>query len=528
MRGLVNDCLRWLISRAVVRLGLLLAGVERVRIRTFFKSQKRLWRRYRLSAGTPVLSHGPELELLIQEAAARAGDKAQFAVTSGSTGQPKRHLYTKRRLRLLKLTYIDVFARCCRGLGLKRTSLYVFSSLSEDDSLTSMLLAEKKLPPYLSTLQAPYRVQRHSALQHLASIYGTTAVRLWLLTLANPGVLYSTNPSTISTFLDEINDDWTKGSRLIRDWCGQPETFDRIVHIIARRLESRGSAERLARIAASKTPLSLDLCAPAVAAYICWTGGYVKPFLNRLARYLPPERYQLIPMYSMSTETIETVSHFNEREVAFLPLARGVLYEFIDETAEDRPESVRSVEQLEAGKTYTMVVSNRYGLRRYQTGDVFLCRGVIAGLPDLSFIRRRGLAYSFTGEKLTAEHVSAVFQRLCEEIPSLESDAFLTCVPSQPSADSIPHYKVLLVGAVREDEFSLRELARRCDQLLGEMNCEYKGKRESGRLGQVRFVHLSPGEFVDRIGSARQSNSWEAQFKFLPLYRHLWELTVVR
>jgi hypothetical protein len=312
---------------------------------------------------------------------------------------------------------------------------------------------------------------------------------------------------------------------LIRDWCARHQAFDSTVHTIARRLRSRGSQQRLAHIAQSATPLPLELCAPAVEAYICWTGGYVKPFLDRVAQYLPSERYRLIPMYSMSTETVETVSYFHDDTVAFVPLASCVLYEFIEETAEDKPENLRNMDQLQVGKTYTMIVSDPHGLRRYQTDDVFLCRAIISGLPDLVFIRRRGLEYSFTGEKLTAEQVSAVFQTLRNEYPLLEAQKFLSCMPSQPPNESIPHYKVLAIGeASKGPNVPVDELTRRCDQLFGEINCEYKSKRESGRLGQVRFMHVTPDEFIVRISGSPHSNGCEAQFKFLPLYRRTWEV----
>ena len=63
----------------------------------------------------------------------------------------------------------------------------------------------------------------------------------------------------------------------------------------------------------------------------------------------------------------------------------------------------------------------------------------------------------------------------------------------------------------------------RCDELFSEVNGEYKSKHASGRLGQVRFMCLSPGEFINKIAGRQQSQTWEAQFKFLPLYRQTWE-----
>lgn len=83
---------------------------------------------------------------------------------------------------------------------------------------------------------------------------------------------------------------------------------------------------------------------------------------------------------------------------------------------------------LEPGKLYEMIVSDSYGLCRYHTGDLFLCRRKINSLPDLVFQRRRGLQYSFTGEKLTAEQVTLVFDRLRERYPQVFADCYLTCL----------------------------------------------------------------------------------------------------
>ena len=374
MRAMINDCLRRLIGLGIKGLGLALAVRHSIQISTFGWNQKRLRRCYGVTADTPILTFGPELEQLIKQAALRAGPEARFAFTSGSTAKRKRILYTKRRLRAVRIAYSDFFARYYSSNGVKRKSLYVFSSVTKDDSLTSMLLEERGLPPYLATLQAPYRIHSHPAMQSLVAEYGTAAVRLWILAIANPGVLYSTNPSTLSTFLDDLATDWHRSSRLIRDWCGNPEALPEEVRSIAKRLESRDCTRRLRQIAKSETALPLTVCAPAVESYVCWSGGYVKPFLDRITKHLPPERYRMIPMYSMSTETLETVGHFESNKVSFLPLASQVLYEFIEDGLDDLPQNLRTANQLEVGKTYSLVVSDPFGLRRYQTGDVSLQR----------------------------------------------------------------------------------------------------------------------------------------------------------
>ena len=517
----INDSLRFLIGCVIRTLGAVFTVIHRLRIRLVIYNHNRLTNKYKVTDQTPVRSYDNELERRINSVAATKHGKLRFPITSGSTGAPKRVLFTKKRLRSLKLVFSDFYLRCCWSFSIKRTSLYVFSSLEQDESLTSMLLEEAGLPSYVATLQAPYRVQCHSSLRELRSKYGDSAVRLWILTLSNPGVLYSTNPSTMSTFFDELHSNWDFSSRLIRDWFRDRDSFDSGVQRIARRIESRGVSERVATVSRCDNAPLLETFAPAVSTYICWTGGYVKPFLHRLEKYLPATRYRAIPMYSMSTETVETIIDIRRKSISFLPIATGVLYEFREEPSDDE-DNARLLEphQLESGHEYSLIVSDNYGLRRYDTGDVFHCRKKVGDLPDLFFQRRRNLEYSFTGEKLTADQVTAVFETIrCSQARSF-SDKFLTCIPSQPAEESVPHYKLVVIADELRDSHLQTEVFESCDRLFAQINCEYKAKRESGRLGPVRLVTMTRPDFLKLT---RVSKSWETQFKFLPLYVQTWE-----
>lgn len=75
---------------------------------------------------------------------------------------------------------------------------------------------------------------------------------------------------------------------------------------------------------------------------------------------------------------------------------------------------------------------------------------------------------------------------------------------------------MLLIGDRRIENYH-ELLATRCDELLSELNCEYKSKRASGRLGQVRFMDLSTKKFAEEFAG---KDHWETQFKLLPLTLH--------
>jgi hypothetical protein len=306
---------------------------------------------------------------------------------------------------MVKAVYMDAFARAYAALGISRTSLYVFSSLKRDASLTALMMAEASdLPPFFSTLQAPYRVHAHPEMEALTERYGTAAVRLWVLAISRPGCLYATNPSTLSVFLDTLEQDWEGVRAMVREWVGGGE-FSPVIHRVARRLASRGSAARLELIAGSAGPMPLSECVPGLELICCWDGGYVRSFLDRVRARLPDDVRHL-PMYSMSTETVETVPHFGEG-ISFVPLAHEVVSEFLPLDADEVPASLVSAQELEVGAEYSLVVSDSHGLRRYHTLDVFECVGHIDSVPDLRFKRRLGLSFSFTGEKLTGDHVTS-------------------------------------------------------------------------------------------------------------------------
>jgi hypothetical protein len=204
-----------------------------------------------------------------------------------------------------------------------------------------------------------------------------------------------------------------------------------------------------------------------------------------------------------------------------------VLYELLEEDpaaapAADDPSRLLTPDRLEGGRMYTLVVSDGHGLRRYQTADVFLCRGRVRGLPDLTFVRRRGLEHSFTGEKLTAEQAAEAFAHLRAEL-ALPASTYLSLVPSWPAGEPIPHYRLAVVTGALGPPPDLEALATRGQAIVESLNPEYRSKVASRRLAPLRPLALSTEAFARAVGGQRHGDRWEGQFKFLPLYRATWE-----
>jgi len=141
-------------------------------------------------------------------------------------------------------------------------------------------------------------------------------------------------------------------------------------------------------------------------------------------------------------------------------------------------------------------------------------------LPHLRFMQRRGLAWSFTGEKLTGQQLELAFAQLKVEFPALEDLGWMALVPTQPENEAIPGYLLLLVGENIEGGDAVAE---RFDEVMADLNGEFADKLASGRLARTRPTGLSLEDYVAKVGGDRHRDSWEAQFKFLPLVCRLWE-----
>ena len=513
-----NEVARAVLRASVVACGRFFDAGLRWQIARFAATQERLRRRYGIRDDTPILPWGPEVEASIARFAAAHAD-ARFAFTSGSTSRPKRVAFTRARLRRIKRGSFSVAARLYARHPGCRAGLFILSSLKSDDSLTSLLLDDDA--GWLGGLILPARHLRARALAALLDEHGATAVRLWLMVLADPGILYSTNPSTLAVFLQALEDDWSGATRLIREHATLPPA----AQAIAARLASRGWRERFARIAAAPAALPVAELLPGLAVYCTWDGGYVRPFLEQLRPRLGHARF--VPMYSMSTETVETLTHYDGDDVRFLPLAPGVYYELLPEGSDDVPSALVPARAVEPGRAYAMVVSDPYGLVRYQTDDLFECRAKVGDVPDLIFLRRRGLSYSFTGEKLTDRHVSEAFAALFAETPALaEAGVQLTCIPSHADPAALPGYRLVLAHtAARAPDVDAAAIAARFDAHLARINRELAAKLESGRLGATRAVVMPYDALAARLDGKGDvaRRSWDSQFKLLPLYRRTWE-----
>ena len=244
---------------------------------------------------------------------------------------------------------------------------------------------------------------------------------------------------------------------------------------------------------------------PRLAAVLCWKGGSAGFYLRELAADL--EGLPVRELGLLASEAMVTVPVDDDGAPVLLPETA-----FWELAPLDDPEAAPvPAWEVEDGASYRVLCTTPSGLYRYDLGDVVRVDGFFEGAPRLAFLRRAGRIHSFTGEKLTEEHVTLAVRAAADA-----SGVRLAGFTAVPRWEMPPRYELLMeLGepAGREGESgdaAARDFARRLDPALQEVNAEYAGKRRSGRLAATTVARVAPGSFAARRRSAAAR---EAQFK---------------
>lgn len=435
----------------------------------------------------------PRLEKIFQG----MSEPKYWAKTSGTRKAPKKIPYDLKRTKLTQLSFMKAMIILTGHHSGKKT-FFVFSTLDQDQSLTSGMIDHETEPCLFALLQAPYRYLMTKRGEKLRLLSGDLTARVILLLVSGPRFLYSTNPSTLTYFFKEYVSRNQEIKAKIKEFLNHSEELEAVLQL------SEGNAlERLHDFVQNES-VDLKCLLPKLQGVITWDGGYVGIFLEQLKVMLP--EVDLIPMFSMSTEAIETLPHRINSKIVFLPLAPYTQHEFMDlETHKILP-----AKDVKVGSSYTLIISDAWGLKRYDTQDIFYVKQMIDGLPDLVFKGRRGMTSSLTGEKLTEEQAVELSLGLKKVFPEL-AQSFFALYPRETDA-GVGYELAIIGGEVKAD---LLSLSREAESILRNLNSEYESKVTSGRLLPLKATLSSASALASLMGNKEK---WESQFKVLPLY----------
>ena len=136
------------------------------------------------------------------------------------------------------------------------------------------------------------------------------------------------------------------------------------------------------------------------------------PYIEKLRQHLGPDIAVDYLGYVSSESTVAAELHEDEPSYLLLPFSG--FYEFIPVDS-DTSEPPLTLDQLEAGKEYELILTNLSGFYRYRINDVIRVTGFHNKCPMIVFAYRKNQLVNMYGEKMADSVVQSAVQALSEE-----------------------------------------------------------------------------------------------------------------
>jgi len=170
----------------------------------------------------------------------------------------------------------------------------------------------------------------------------------------------------------------------------------------------------------------------------------------------------------------------NMDDPRFAPLTDSCFFEFIPIDGPSDTNETLTLDQLEEGKEYEVVITNQCGFYRYKIEDVIRVVGMYNKCPLITFACRKSQLLNVAAEKTTEEHLDETVKRLGAELGCTFVDY---CIYLDDSGD-VSRYIALLEP---DSEIPIDEdgsYADAFERILREVNIEYAVCADDGSLGK--------------------------------------------
>lgn len=426
-----------------------------------------------------------------------------FNLTSGTTDKPKYVPITKKGSALVAdtlyqwlyrvlqdhPTFADHSIICISGASIegKTESGIPYGSASGMmyESMPRVLHRSLALPFLLSEIKdydLRYYVMARIALENDVSFI-VTPNPTTLIKLAETGIRHQ--EEIIRSIRDGI---------LSCAWSGQKSPEDsRIFDIINARLRpNRVKAKLLEQVIQQHSTLIPHACWKDLKLIGCWLGGSIGFQADKLATYFGHDVPKRDIGY-IASEGSMTIPYEDNTPAGILALHNNY-YEFIpaDESSTTGAMPLQCHE-LEVGKQYKIILTNRNGLYRYDIHDIIEVRGFYNSTPVIAFSRKGDDMLNITGEKLHVNHFIEAFRRL-----KVTHDLSVTQFRIVPNYHDLRHELLIHLGSEVSQGFLRDTVLPLIDKSLSESNIEYDGKRKSKRLNPPCF-HVMDESWSDDV-----------------------------
>ena len=172
-------------------------------------------------------------------------------------------------------------------------------------------------------------------------------------------------------------------------------------------------------------------------------------------------------------------------DTSYVLIPDSGFYEFIPVGSKDDSRTL-TIDQLEQGIDYEMIITNLSGLYRYRLNDVVRVTGFYNEAPLIKFVYRKNQVLSLVGENMTIDAV-----RWCIEQFAVETGLTVIDYSLYGNTDSKPSFYEMFIEV--DEVLSAKDL-KDCRDILEEKfmqaNLVYGNSIRLGRLGPLKLIPL--------------------------------------
>ncbi len=189
----------------------------------------------------------------------------------------------------------------------------------------------------------------------------------------------------------------------------------------------------------------------------------------------------------------------------FIPLTDSCFFEFLPANADEDDTNTLTIDQLEEGKEYEIIITNQCGFYRYKILDVVRVLGFHNNCPLITFAYRKGQLVNVAAEKTTEEHLNVAVKRLGQQL-GVDFNDYALYIDTEPT---VSRYVMLLEPDRPIEVDKDGKYAQMFQDILCDVNPEYDFfARKRGSIGmpliliQQQETHALWREFKLMKGSS--------------------------
>lgn len=216
------------------------------------------------------------------------------------------------------------------------------------------------------------------------------------------------------------------------------------------------------------------------------------PYRQLFKEIIPSGQMHYLEVYNASEGFFGIQDQRNTEDEMLLMLDYGVYYEFIpmDQFEEEHPK-ILTLDQVELGKNYALVISTNAGLWRYKIGDTIRFTSLSPYRIKISG-RTKHFINAF-GEEVIVENAEVAITEACNTTGAIISN--FTAAPVYMESGKRGGHEWLIEFEKEPD--SLQRFTQVLDDTLRQVNSDYDAKRQKDIALQEPIVHAVPqGTFM--------------------------------